>query len=89
MKDIHCIVGVHAWNKRHVEDSAYLECRRCGSQTDPPTRGPLGHRRRTGLLTAQDTRCELPVVRGGAEHGPDNRGSVLGVGRRPQEEPAP
>lgn len=42
MKDIRCIVGVHAWNKRHVEDSAYLECCRCGRQTDPPTQGPLG-----------------------------------------------
>ena len=42
MKDIRCLVGAHSWKKRHVEDSAYLECRRCGKQTDAPTRGPMG-----------------------------------------------
>ena len=42
VKDIRCLVGVHAWKKRHVEGSAYLECRRCGKQTDAPTRGPMG-----------------------------------------------
>ena len=40
MKDIRCLLGMHAWKKRHIEDSAYLECRRCGKQTDAPTRGP-------------------------------------------------
>jgi hypothetical protein len=42
MKDIRCLVGAHAWKKRQVEDSAYLECRRCGRQTDVPTGGVLG-----------------------------------------------
>ena len=42
VKDLRCLVGVHSWKKRHVEDSAYIECRRCGKQADAPTRGPLG-----------------------------------------------
>lgn len=42
MTDIRCLLGMHAWKKRHIEDTAYLECRRCRKQTDPPTRGPMG-----------------------------------------------
>ena len=26
--DIQCMVGVNAWNQRHVEDTAYLDSRR-------------------------------------------------------------
>ena len=49
MKDIRCLVGVHAWKKRHVEDSAYIECRRCGQPADAPTRGPMGTGRGLGF----------------------------------------
>lgn len=42
MKDLRCVVNMHAWKKRHVESSAYLECQRCGKQKDAPTPGPMG-----------------------------------------------
>jgi hypothetical protein len=42
MKDLRCLLNLHAWKKKHIEDSAYLECSRCGKQTSPPTRGPMG-----------------------------------------------
>ncbi len=42
MKDLRCTVGLHRWMKRHVEDSVYLQCERCGRETDAPTRGPMG-----------------------------------------------
>ena len=32
MKDIRCMIGVHKYEIRHVEDSAYRVCRRCGKE---------------------------------------------------------
>ena len=29
VKDIRCMIGLHAWVKRQVEDSQYKHCRRC------------------------------------------------------------
>jgi hypothetical protein len=36
MKDVRCLIGWHDWVKRQVEDSQYVECRRCGK--DKPAR---------------------------------------------------
>ena len=36
MKDIRCLLGYHDYVKKQVEDSQYLECRRCGK--DAPTK---------------------------------------------------
>lgn len=30
MKDIRCAIGWHAWVMRQIEDSQYVQCRRCG-----------------------------------------------------------
>ena len=30
MKDIRCLVGYHDYVKKQIEDSQYLQCRRCG-----------------------------------------------------------
>ena len=32
MKDIRCTLGMHKYVVRHVEDSAYRVCRRCGKE---------------------------------------------------------
>lgn len=40
-KDVRCLLGVHAWVRRHPIDERYegpdhLVCRRCGKQHSPP-----------------------------------------------------
>lgn len=30
MKDVRCMLGMHKWLKRQIEDSQYLLCTRCG-----------------------------------------------------------
>ena len=30
MKDIRCMVGMHQWQKKQIEDSQYVACARCG-----------------------------------------------------------
>jgi hypothetical protein len=49
MKDPRCLVGVHHYQERHTPDThppstegLYLECTRCGKQTDAPTIGMPG-----------------------------------------------
>ena len=42
MKDIRCRIGWHDYAKKQIEDSQYVECRRCGK--DKPARVEfLGH----------------------------------------------
>jgi hypothetical protein len=36
MRDIRCLIGYHDYVKKQIEDSQYLECRRCGR--DAPTK---------------------------------------------------
>lgn len=30
MKDVRCVIGVHHWVKRQIENSQYVTCSRCG-----------------------------------------------------------
>lgn len=30
MKDVRCLFGLHKWQKKQIEDSQYVTCRRCG-----------------------------------------------------------
>jgi hypothetical protein len=46
MRDLRCVLGRHEYRKRHTGDThppesegRYLECSRCGKQTDAPTIG--------------------------------------------------
>ena len=55
MKDPRCLVGVHDYQERHTPDThppstegLYLECARCGKQTDAPTIGMPGNPDGTG-----------------------------------------
>ena len=36
VKDIRCMIGYHDYVKKQIEDSQFLECRRCGK--DAPTK---------------------------------------------------
>lgn len=36
MKDIRCLIGWHRFERRQVEGSQYVECRRCGLDRPPP-----------------------------------------------------
>ena len=36
MKDVRCMLGWHAFQRRQVEDSQFMECRRCGQDRPPP-----------------------------------------------------
>jgi hypothetical protein len=49
MKDLRCVFGRHKYQERHTPDThppgkegLYLECSRCGKQTDAPTIGMPG-----------------------------------------------
>ena len=35
MKDLRCLILGHKWKKQHVEDSVYLKCVRCGTESQP------------------------------------------------------
>jgi hypothetical protein len=55
MKDVRCFFGRHTYVERHTPDShppskegLYLECTRCGKQTDAPTIGMPGNPDGTG-----------------------------------------
>jgi hypothetical protein len=37
VKDLRCLLGMHTWQKKQIEDSQYLVCRRCGK--DRPAAG--------------------------------------------------
>ena len=34
MKDVRCLMGLHKWRKRQIEDSQYLVCARCNKEGD-------------------------------------------------------
>lgn len=42
MKDVRCMLGMHKWQRRQVEDSQYLACVRCGRDRPAAPAGPLG-----------------------------------------------
>jgi Prophage protein (DUF1660) len=44
MKDVRCMLGMHRWAKRQVEDSQYVLCTRCGRDRQTNAAGPMGGR---------------------------------------------
>lgn len=43
MKDVRCLIGVHHWVKRQIENSQYVTCSRCGKDRTIYVQGmPLG-----------------------------------------------
>jgi len=43
MKDIRCLVGLHHWQKKQIEESQYVACRRCGKDRTTYVQGmPFG-----------------------------------------------
>lgn len=42
MKDLRCLVGMHRWLRRQVEDSQYFTCGRCGKERNATPAGPMG-----------------------------------------------
>jgi len=30
VRDLRCLLGLHRWRKKQIEDSQYVTCRRCG-----------------------------------------------------------
>lgn len=42
VKDLRCMLGMHKWRKRQVEDSQYLACARCGRERNTIPPGPTG-----------------------------------------------
>jgi hypothetical protein len=42
MKDVRCLLGIHKWRRRQIEQSQYFACARCSKERDPASFGPLG-----------------------------------------------